>query len=251
LLADNVPVRNEFAGFRGAVAFLTILPVPGAVTAPSGAVFAWFPLVGLAIGILLALVSSLPINPGARAFAVLVAWVLVTGGLHLDGWADCCDGLGATASAERRLQIMKDPRAGSWAIAGVTLLLLGKWIALRALAPVWLVAAPVAGRWAMVLAAAWLPLARRGGTAVAFRANLERKHIFIASLSALTVFAVLGAMASGWIWIAGLFAPVVALTFGWWAAWKLGGGITGDVYGAICELTELACLWAWMLWASG
>lgn len=244
-------MRNELAGFRDAVAFLTILPVPGAAAAPSGIVFAWFPLVGLAIGALLALAGSLPIHSDVRAFIVLVAWVLVTGGLHLDGWADCCDGLGATASAERRLQIMRDPRAGSWAIAGVTLLLLGKWIALRASTTAWLVAAPVAGRWAMVLAAAWLPLARREGAAVAFRENFGRNHLVIASLFTLAVFAVLGALATGSIWFAVILAPAVALTFGRWAAWRLSGGITGDVYGAICELTELACLWAWMLWASG
>src|SRR5204862_526367 len=80
-------------------------------------------------------------------------------------FADSFDVLLSTVTPECRLEIMKDPRAGSWAVTGLALLLLGKWIALRTLSPPLLIVPPVMGRWAMVLAAAAFPLARDSGSA--------------------------------------------------------------------------------------
>src|SRR5438105_1046690 len=137
----------------GALMFLTTLPVNWIAppqSAKPGRIFGFFPLVGLLIGAVLAVVASIRFLPAELVgFLVLAAWVILTGGLHLDGFADCCDGLLATVSLERRLEIMKDPRTGSFAVVGLVLLLLGKWVALRTLSPVLLILPPALGRWAL------------------------------------------------------------------------------------------------------
>src|SRR5260221_11368317 len=116
-----------------AFTFLTTLPLGrlrrDADSVP-GKMFSFVALVGLVIGIIVSLVASIGFLPRDLAtFVALAVWVALTGGLHLDGLADSCDGLLATVSPERRLEIMKDPRAGSWAVIGVVLLLLGRWVA--------------------------------------------------------------------------------------------------------------------------
>ena len=139
---------------RGAFAFLTIIPVGSPHVERPGHAFAYFPLVGLVIGAALALVATSRLfPPDVTAFLALAVWVILTGGLHLDGFGDSCDGLLSTTTPERRLEIMKDPRAGSWAVVGLALLLLGKWVVLREVSPVLLILPPIVGRWSMALAA--------------------------------------------------------------------------------------------------
>jgi adenosylcobinamide-GDP ribazoletransferase len=210
-------------------------------------------LVGGAIGVVLALVSLLPMQGAVEAFLLVSLWVVVTGGLHLDGLGDACDGLMATVSVERRLEIMKDPRAGTWAVVGIGLLLLGKFSGLLdADAPLWplLIAAPVAGRWAMTAAVYGFGYARSGGLGAAFRDGLGRRQVGIATVSALGIVGVVA-----WWDVRVLIAVPVSLAcafgLGSWAAKRLGGGLTGDVYGMICEVTELGCVVGVALWAPG
>ena len=159
---------------RLAIAFslLTVLPVraphdwrPG----DSGRAAAWYPFVGLAVGALAAaalILASLVIPPLVAGALALAAWVALTGGLHLDGLADCCDGLLYAGDAGRRLEIMKDPRLGAFGGIGLALALLLKGAALASLAPERaLLVLPLAaslGRWA-ILPAGFQPLARPGG----------------------------------------------------------------------------------------
>ncbi|HEV2150533.1 MAG TPA: adenosylcobinamide-GDP ribazoletransferase, partial [Longimicrobiaceae bacterium] len=151
-----------------ATATLTAVRVPlrGEASAEElRAATAFYPLVGLLVGAVPAAVLLLPLPPLPLATLALAAWVLVTGALHLDGWADCCDAAfapaagDAQATRERRLAILKDPRLGTFGGAGLALLLLGKWTGLvyaPAMAP--LLVAPVA-RWAMVHALRSYPAA--------------------------------------------------------------------------------------------
>jgi adenosylcobinamide-GDP ribazoletransferase len=222
-----------------AFAFLTILPFRAASTHPPGRIFAYFPLVGLAIGAAVMLVGSITFLPrDVTAFLALATGVVLTGGLHLDGFGDSCDGLLATTTPERRLEIMKDPRVGAYAVVGLVLLLLGKWVALREITPLLLVLPPVLGRWGMVLAAYFYPYARPTGTGVHFREGLGRVQVVVATISAAII-----AIGFGWPGLSVLaVAPLTVFVAGRWAASRLGGGLTGDVYGAICELTEWLCL---------
>ncbi|NDJ52049.1 MAG: adenosylcobinamide-GDP ribazoletransferase [Chloroflexi bacterium] len=231
-----------------AIAFLTIIPLRWADNRPIAGLFAFVPLVGLLIGILLIGLSRLPLNPSVMAFVVLVAWVVLTGALHLDGFADACDGLLATVPPARRLEIMKDSRTGAWAVIGLILLLVGKWIFLADLLhrgdPIawWLLAAPILGRWAIVLAVAFFPDAPRPdgsrGIGATFRADLQPLHVVVASLFTLTLIAGLALLINPWLGLLLLVPLVTVALAGRWASQLLGGGLTGDTYGALCELTE-------------
>lgn len=233
------------ADLRTAFAFLTVLPVGYPEGSQPGRTFAYFPLVGLLIGLVTAGVASINfLHADVVAFLALAAWVVLTGGLHLDGFGDSCDGLLATVAPERRLEIMKDPRAGSWAVVGLVLLLLGKYVTLRQLHPLWLIMPPVLGRWAMAMAAYAFPYARSSGMGAYFRQGLERMQIIIATVISLVIVLILSALnpLRPILWLIVIIPPLAVVMVGRWAAGRLGGGLTGDVYGALCELTELLCL---------
>ncbi len=227
------------ADLLAAFAFLTIIPIRIASSEQPGRIFAYFPFVGLVIGAAVSLVASFQfLSRDVTAFLALAIWAALTGGLHLDGFGDSCDGLLAMTTPERRLEIMKDPRAGAYAVAGLALLLLGKWVALREIAPLLLVLPPVMGRWAMGLAAYFYPYARASGVGAHFREGLGRAQIVAATAFTGIIVALLG-----WpLLLIVLVAPITVIVVGRWAAARLGGGLTGDVYGALCELTELLCL---------
>ncbi|XWX04589.1 adenosylcobinamide-GDP ribazoletransferase [Aggregatilineales bacterium SYSU G02658] len=223
-----------------ALSFLTVLPTTSRKHAAAGRSFGWFPLVGLLVGTVLMSIQVL-VPPALAPLLILAAWVILTGGLHLDGFADTCDGLLATTTPERRREIMKDPRTGTWAVVGVALLLIAKLYLIPQTAPIMLLLAPVAGRWAMVVAAVAFPYVGGDGLGAYFRQGLTRWQLAHASLFALGVVAV-AAEATQYHSLLMVGVPLLALMFGGWAAQRLGGGLTGDVYGATCELTEVLFL---------
>lgn len=227
---------------RSALALLTVLPVAPKVDDDFafGRTFAWFPLVGLLIGALVAAVATW--LPDAMApFCALALWVVLTGALHLDGFGDACDALLATTTPERRLEILKDPRAGVFGVVGIVLLLLGKYVTIGIVSPWALIAAPIAGRWAIVLAAWSFADARPSGMGALFRKGLGVQQVQVATVTAAVAILVL-AMLDVRVLVALLVAPLVALGFGVFASRRLGGGITGDIYGAVCESVELIVL---------
>jgi adenosylcobinamide-GDP ribazoletransferase len=231
-----------------AVEFLTVVrlrpwrPVPPPALARAQA---FYPLVGLALGGVLALTdaalaSSLP--RGARAAALVAVLAVATRGLHLDGLADTFDGLLGGRDAAGRLAIMRDPRVGAFGAAAIALVLLLKWSALAELgAPLrrpGLLLFPALGRLAMVVTAAAVPYARAEGLGAGYHAAARGAPLVMATLTALAACSlalhpaglVLAAVAAG-----------VALGVGAWARALLGGA-TGDVYGATCELAETVVL---------
>jgi len=232
-----------------ALKFLTVLPVPAPAELPPkamGRAVAWYPLAGVLVGLLLAGADwalGLALPAALRSALVIALWVALTGGLHLDGFADCCDGLLAACPPERRLEILRDTHAGSFAVAGVTLLLLVKAAALAELPAAWrlgaLVAVPALGRWTMAYALVAYPYARRepglGGLA---KEGAGLRELAVASATAL------GASLAAWGW-AGLAAlPATWALTALVARWIMGRipGLTGDTYGAICEVAEAAWL---------
>ncbi|WP_119070323.1 adenosylcobinamide-GDP ribazoletransferase [Aggregatilinea lenta] len=236
------------ADLRAALALLTTLPVRYPEGRKPGYAFTYFPLVGLLVGGVVAGAAALAPVP-LKGWLPLAAWVLITGGLHLDGFGDACDGLFAAVEPTRRLEIMKDPRTGTWAVVGLIVLLLGKGTLLPHVTPVLLVVPPVAGRWAMVAAAFAFPYARTQGMGGYFREGLGRPQILAASLTSLVALGVVAATVSVEALAALVVAPLVVIVIGKWAARRLGGGLTGDLYGALCELTELTCLvvFVWLI----
>jgi adenosylcobinamide-GDP ribazoletransferase len=235
------------ADLRAALAFLTILPVGYPEGRKPGQAFAYFPLVGLLLGSLLWLCAAIPWpTPEVRAFVVLACWVVLTGGLHLDGFGDACDGLFATTTPARRLEIMQDPRTGSWAVVGLVVLLLGKWVLIKELPAAWLIGPPLAGRWALVLAAYGLPYARATGLGGYFREGLGEAQWAVAATLAVGLLVVAAGLIELRLLGLVLIPPLTVVLVGRWAAGRLGGGLTGDVYGTLCEVTELFSL-AWLV----
>ncbi len=213
---------------------------------------AFYPLVGLLVGAVPALVLLLPLPPVPLATLALLAWVLMTGALHLDGWADCCDAAFApplaseAATRERRLNILKDPRLGTFGVVGLGLLLLGKWTALVYATPIApLLAAPVA-RWAMVHALRAHPAARVDGLGAAI-AGHGRLWTATGVLMAV-VLPLVGTSGDPLrLAIVVIAGAAAALLLGEWLARRF-GGVTGDVCGALGEMAELAALWVFVPW---
>lgn len=219
--------------------------IPMDYNRPAGFGAAYYPLVGLVLGMLLAgadglLTAFLP--AGLAAALLLALWAGLTGLLHLDGFMDCCDGLLPPRDAGRRLEIMKDSRVGAFGVAGAILLLLIKYNALMALS--WplrgpaLVVAPMLARWGMSWAMAYYPLARREGVGVYFVAGLGWPQVVVASLIAGGVTLVFvgwwGVLLLGLAWLSMFLIAMFALA-------RI-NGLTGDVYGAIGEVTETILL---------
>lgn len=207
-----------------------------------------YPLVGLLIGSLLAAVHwLLAASPAAASAAfLLLLWVLVTGALHLDGLADCADAwVGGHGSRERTLQILKDPHAGSVAVAVTVTVLLAKFAALESLLALpgsfetvlW---TPVAGRTAALILLSASPYANPQGLASVWLRHLPLPAARTVSLAV----AVIVAWRLGWpaLLAAGLvLGGVRALSMA-----RL-GGVTGDVCGAAVELVEMAVVLAAVL----
>lgn len=238
--------------FLLALQFLTRLPTPALSRIRPGdwgRAVLFFPLVGLLVGGLLAGLQALlsGSDPLLQAALLAAAWVALTGGLHLDGLADCADAwVGGHGNREKTLAIMKDPASGPMGVAAVVLALLLKFAALAALvkghAPPALLAAPVLGRAALPALLLASSYARPGGLGEAMARALPRKTAMF-----LLAF-VLAAVSAAGAWKGVLVAVAVfALVRG--AAVRRIGGVTGDVLGAAVELTEVAVLAAWALQA--
>jgi adenosylcobinamide-GDP ribazoletransferase len=225
--------------------------------APQGSathrVAAWFPVIGLGIGVLLALtdrIATAVFPPLISAVLTVAAWKLVTGGLHVDGLADCLDGL-AGYDSQRRLEIMDDSRIGAFAALGLILFLLLETAAVAELAPgggwVVLLVVPAIGRSTPVLLARLFHPARPRGQAVSFKASLGAWDPPLA----LGGTAVVAVLLLGWVGLLALaVASMVALSVGRFFSARL-GGITGDVLGAGIELGELAALLTMVAWTHG
>ena len=241
-----------------AVGFLTILPVPrGTWSSPTpfGRAFAWFPCVGLAIGALLAGVTlglALAL-PGALVAALVVALgVLLTGGLHLDGLMDACDGLFSVRTPEQRLAIMRDSHTGAFGVLAAICILLVKFGALSALLVEertfllsGLLLAPALSRWAMALASICFPYGRSGESlGSSFHSTAGRFQLVAASASAVLITGVVCATLRAPAWLGACALALSATTTVLLARFALRriGGLTGDVYGAINEVVEVVVL---------
>ncbi|MFH1116128.1 MAG: adenosylcobinamide-GDP ribazoletransferase [Pseudomonadota bacterium] len=203
---------------------------------------AWaFPVVGALMGVFLA-AAYLFIGdhfPGAvRALLIVTAWVVLTGGLHLDGWADCWDSLAAPVSRERRREILKDSRLGTFGALGLLLLLGLKTAACAGtdFPAAALLLAPVAGR-AMMVTVSYGSRHGDEGMAALFLSGMDRRSVARAWILVLGV-----GLAAGLIGLVSVgVAYLGALTFRRFAESRL-GAVNGDVIGAMCELSETLVL---------
>lgn len=233
------------APLKLALALLTRLPVRLALPVrdrDQGQAVAWYPAVGLLVGGLLWLLASgLSGAPGwPAALLVLVAWVALTGALHLDGLADSADAwLGGQGDRLRTLAIMKDPYCGPAGVVALVLVLLGKLTALAVLLPSGQLAAvllaPLLARAACAGLFLALPYVRENGLASAAARHLPRSAIAAAlGLSAL--------LALGAGLVAAIVAALLVFAGGVHLMKQRLGGFTGDTAGALVEAVEVAVL---------
>lgn len=223
-----------------ALAFLTRLPMPRieADAQDFAAAIRLYPLAGLAIGLVVAIAgwAGAQVDPWLGALAALIAWVWVTGALHLDGLADVTDGLGAAhGDRQRLLAVMADPHIGSFGVVAIVLQLATKLVLLHAVLPAgWpaLIAIPAAARlgplvWARMLT----PLKAQGLGATIAGAVRTRDLVgwgLVLAGAAVLVPAVLA-------------TPVLIGAVLIWLRRRL-GGVTGDAHGAGIELVEAGLL---------
>jgi adenosylcobinamide-GDP ribazoletransferase len=225
-----------------AVQFLTRLPTPQIADlqpAELSRSAVWFPLVGLLIGFVVAFAVWLgsASGPWIGALAGLIAWVWITGALHLDGLGDVADALGAAHRNPGRFhEVLRDPHIGSFGVIAIVLQLLAKLSLLADLA-----AGPKI--WAVALVPAWARLGTlvwscavpplRHGLGERFSWAIDRRAIAghgaaLMAASAWLSPALLGAL---------VILPGIAL---YWR--KRHGGITGDCLGASVEVAETLLL---------
>ncbi len=245
---------DQYRELVAATQFLSVLPLPGPSNRfeTSGADeqtlhlgSAYFPFVGFLLATLLYLVQllfGLVLPRLALAAVLVVALVLLTGGLHLDGLMDTCDGLFGGRTRERRLEIMRDSRVGSFGILGGVCILLLKFALFASIEPrmlplVFFLMLPCT-RWAMVFALRVFPSARPDGLGATFRQTVTLPRLILAAATAFLLALIVGHGVGILAWCV---ATGVALLLGTWAT-RMIGGLTGDIYGAIAECSEVVVL---------
>lgn len=232
--------------FFSALRFLTILPIPESWCGDETSFYKspnWYPLVGLLIGLLLAVLDLflcwlLPVS--VASVLLLLAMIAISGALHLDGLADSADAFFSSRGRERMLEIMKDSRSGPMGVTALVIVLLLKLMLLIALPLAWrwqvILLMPLAGRCALPIISSWLPYARSHGTAAFTSSQFSWVRFFISLMGMVIPALILLGGATG------LLTTVIVGTGIWlsgrYSSRKI-GGFTGDTLGATCELIEL------------
>ena len=241
-------------GLISAFRTLTVIRVPGKEAASFVSALPWFPVVGAVFGALLVGVAVLVhlLFPGwiyLCSFLVLGTQIVISGAMHLDGLADAADALFSMKDRQRKLEIMKDSRLGTYGVLTLVCAFAAKWFLIAKLIEAdairLIVVAMIVSRTVQVELAVTMAYARAGdGTAKAFVTGATRWHRGAAWLSAFLLIAGFGPMALIAIPIAFVAARLLAR----WFKTEI-GGITGDLLGASSELTELIILFflgAWL-----
>lgn len=244
-----MPLRDSLAPYAddlvSGFGLLSRLPLPERPFTGARSVWVW-PLVGAVIGVAAGLTAMAglwaDLPPGVTAAAVMAVTTLLTGAMHEDGLADSADGLFGGWTPERRLEIMKDSRIGSYGMLALLITGLARWSALTVLvtspAPMAiLIAAGALSRAPMAVMMALMPNARQGGlSAGTGQPSLSRTSLCCAASFTVALIA-LGPEALPLILAAALPAVVMARL-----AQKRIGGQTGDILGATQHLAETAIL---------
>ena len=247
--------RNGIIDFITGFQFLTRIPIVSQSEwsmESFGRSVKFFPIIGGMIGLLLFgfvyVIQQfwgfgIPIH--AMAIGVIILEICVTGGLHCDGLMDTVDGVFSGRPRAQMLEIMKDSRVGAFGAMAFSLLILVKYSLLMdiepTLLPLALLVMPIVGRIAVVVGITFYPYARANGLGKVFYECSHRQTLFVAGITALLLLIPLGKTAI----ISAMVGVATAVAFCQYVSKKL-GGLTGDVYGAIIELTEIVALVVFM-----
>ena len=212
-----------------------------------GAAMAWYPLVGLLMGVALLLIDRglerlLP--PAPTAALEVAALALLSGGLHLDGVADTADGMALQGDRAERLGVMSEGHTGPAGVMSLVIVLLVLWAALASLAPpvrsAGLVLAPALARWSVAPVALLFRPARPRGLGHALHAAAWPLPVVVATVVGVTAaVALFGPGGLALVAVAAASAWVLAA-----AASRMLDGVTGDTYGAAIEIAQATVLLA-------
>ena len=233
-------------GFLAALRLLTIFPVPklkGEGLEQLGRSLAYFPLVGILLGAVLAglsyilqLILPLPVV----SILLVAALVIMTGAHHIDGLIDTCDAMVTGKTREQRLAIMSDTRAGAFGITGACLILIAKYAAItQAAGFTALLIMPMLSRWALVGAILIFPSAKKTGMGFIIRNGARWGGSVAATLLSILLSVIFLGLLKGFVLMAGLFLLICCLGL---LFTRLFGGLSGDNYGALVEIGEVLSL---------
>ena len=227
-------------GFLSAINFMTILPWGRDETFDPQRMIPYFPIVGIVLGILVALLDYVAVSAWGRVVGSLldvIFLIVLTGAFHIDGLGDSADGLLGHRPRETVLAIMKDSRLGTMGLVAIVAALSIKWAGIYGLdsnRTLFLIFVPALSRGSMLFGFRYLPYGRpAGGTGIDF---FEQK-LELPAFRGLAVVMLLS-FTLGWqaIWLLLCFAAVTAALVAYYQ--KRMGCITGDMLGAMTEINE-------------
>lgn len=230
-----------------ALQFLTILPIKIKSEIKKedlGRSLVYFPLVGALLGFFLVLTFlTFDFLPHlVTAVLILGASIIITGGMHLDGFADTCDGLYGFKTKARALEIMRESHIGAMGVIGIIVLLLLKFALLASIPKesMWrlLILMAVFARWAQTLACLFSSYARKEGKAKYFIEYAGKREFFIGTVFTLTAFLLLLNVKGLILFIVTLLSIILSIS---WIKRRI-DGMTGDTIGAVNEVAEVSVL---------
>jgi len=225
-------------------AFLTRVPLPCHSIEDAARGYPLVPLVGVFEGLVVALAMSLTGSPVLGAGLGLVAHLLVTGGLHLDGFADYSDAIGAGATGQRAVEIMKDPRRGGFAVSYTTVIVVARLAGLAALHGDWatVMASYVVAAESMYLVSALLPRpGHRGLGQLFYTLGVTRGGKVLNVILSSSLLLVLAYLSPARV-AAAIAAGIVAALLAARDARARLGYASGDVLGFVYEVAGTASL---------
>lgn len=252
-------------GLIMAVQFFTCIPIPYEVPMDKVHIekaIKTFPVLGLLQGVfyafvIFALSAWTPLTPIACAFFVWLSMIVLTGGLHLDGWIDVSDAYFSYRDQNRRLEIMKDSRVGAFGVLSVLVLLSAKFlfiseivIRLNDATYVLIALIPFLGKCVMGILLIHVKAAKEEGLGTLFKNAASKYTLWNYPFYVIILFGGLAALWPGAIGGAFLLllAAIVFILVAAKKTVKWFGGITGDVLGASVEGVEMVLwmtLWLW------
>lgn len=248
--------KSYFLEFRMALSLFTTFPVGRDLKWEPDAMKRlpeYLPFVGFGIGLFAGLIymglEVLPVSSFLKAVLLTASFLFMTGGFHMDGLMDTCDGHFSRRDLPRRLEIMKDSRVGAFAVMGFTLLMLVKVGLVMELfiqeVSIWgWVFIPVYSRILLRLLLKKAPYAKDEGLGKMYGGYNETWDIG-ALLIYLSILVLAGFMQIHLMWV-GLVLFLFLLVYKKWAIQNF-GGITGDLLGGFLELCELTALGVWVI----
>ncbi|MFB1082052.1 adenosylcobinamide-GDP ribazoletransferase [Jeotgalibacillus sp. JSM ZJ347] len=250
-------------GFLLAIQFFTVLPIRREIEMNNRSV-SWMigllPLVGAIIGsITLSIIfaaDAFSVSPLITAFLIWLTVIVLTGGLHLDGWADVSDAYFSYKDTNKKHDILKDPRVGAFGVLSLIVLLASKFILLLDLSMqgaagwTWLIWVPVLSRLMIAFLLVKAPLARQDGMAYYLKRYLTERVLLKAGTVSLVAVIPLVISPELWPLLILLLAGTIVFTIISVIFFKKAfGGISGDSLGASVEggeLWSLILVWCYL-----